>query len=112
MRDLGLVQGNNHGQKSDAETSQESACHQVRDLGGSSLQGSSNNEDDAANGDCPSSARVLGCGASKHGAKEGAGGEQGDHGTAVTVLEACPSNAKGSRMTYVAESVEVVLKRS
>lgn len=110
VRNLGLVQGDNHSEKSHTETSKKSACHEVGDFGRSRLQSSSNDEDDATNADSPSSTSVFGCRASEHGAEKSAGSEQGYDSTTV-IVRRISMEAYGLK-TYVLESVGVVLKRS
>jgi hypothetical protein len=80
MRNLRLIQRDNHHQEPNANTRDHAPGVQVFDILRGGLQGAAEDEDYAAGEDGQAPAEIVACGACEGGSEEGAAGEDGYYG--------------------------------
>lgn len=82
MRNLSLVERDDHGKEADTDTSKEAARPKEGEILGSSLENSAEDENGAADDDGPATADIVCGGSGEHGAEERACCKQRDDCTA------------------------------
>ena len=87
MRDLSLVQRDDHDQESDAQPSDGATRVEVSEVLGSCLQTATNAENNCADQDRESATKPIACRSSKSRSEEGTTGEERDDSAAVLSLE-------------------------
>lgn len=80
MRNLSLVQRDNHNQKPNTDTRDHASGVQVFDILSGGLEGAAEDEDDGASEDGEATAEIVACWASEGGSEESAACEDGDDG--------------------------------
>lgn len=107
MRNLSLIQRDNHNAKSNTNTRDNASGVQVFDILSGGLECSAEDEDHGAGENGQAAAKIVACWAGEGGSEEGAAGEDGDDGAFLS-FGGIEARFEVGRGNYAGDDTEVV----